>query len=245
MIQYLIDLDTLLDTRLGVLSRLDKDAAVAVATNPNYWLREHNDWAQLTEGRVTNEAFEAAYLARTKADLQASVMSGIFLVLMRLFVDHNRMRTEGQDGQDVALEVNIHPYELEDEELEELTQILRSLFYPDLPLSFCSRPLEELTPQVLRERYNAVVLYDFHRWIKLHGVALSEHRCPAVSLIAPRLYETNPARLTQERKQEEVTAFRLLMLDMINIDFIDVEFFSMFRPNQKDLTDDPSESPDT
>ncbi len=233
MRKVLIDLDSLLDTRLGVLAGLDEAAVRTVIGTPAYWQREHTDWHVLTGGRVTNETFQSAWKARGNDDLRRSVMTGIILVLSRVLTEYNRNMQEGIVEDDVCLEVNLHPYSLEYDELEELEGVLHELLYPELTVSFCSRPLEELTPKVLNETYAAVFLYDFPPWIKHHCFNLGKQRCPGLNVVVPKLFEKDPRELTKEQKQEEIFGFRLWLMEYIDFEFVDVEWFSMLRPSKE------------
>lgn len=233
MRKVLIDLDSLLDTRLGVLAGIDETATQQVIASPAYWNREHTDWAVLTNGKVTNDTFHAAWVARGKADLQRSVMTGIMVVLSRVLTEYNRNMQEGVVEEDVCLEVNLYPYELEYEEHEALEEVLHELLYPELTVSFCYRPMEELTPKVMNDHYAAVFLYDFPPWIKHHCFNLGKQRCPGLNVIVPKLFERNPHDLTKEQKQDEVFGFRLWLMEYIDFEFVDVEWFSMLRPSKE------------
>jgi hypothetical protein len=229
--RILLDIDALLDTRLGLLSQLNSEVATRVVQSNAYWERDYTDWERLTRGGVTNAAFEAAWVKRDIETARQSIMTGIIPVLMRVMAEYDQNMRDGVVTDDLALEVNLHPYEFNDEETEELTEILKGVFYQDLTVTFCSRPLEELTPVVLNEHYSAVVLFDFNRWIKHHCLSLGETRCKGLSFIVPRLFEKDPSQLSLERKQEEIMGFRLWFVELFEVEFIDAEWFSMYRPS--------------
>lgn len=232
MRKILIDLDTLFDTRLALVAKLDPLAATYIAQHTAYWDRDHTDWAQLTDGRLTNAMFEEAWATRDKQVLKQSIITGILVVLLRLIAEDQQGSSDGEPREALALEINVHPYGLDVEEMEELTALIHETIDDELPITFCSRPIEELTPQVLDANYALVILYEFHRWIKQHCFALSKHRCPDLHMLAPKLFEKNPAELTMQQRQDEIVGFRLWTTGFINIDFIDAEWFSMFRPQR-------------
>ena len=76
--RILIDIDTLLDTRLGLLHTLNPEAVKRVVVNDRYWLRDYDDWEVLTEGLVTKSQFDDAWKQRTTDILQHSMMTSIF-----------------------------------------------------------------------------------------------------------------------------------------------------------------------
>jgi hypothetical protein len=227
-----IDLDGLLDTRLGTLSLLNTEAAVQVIQTDAYWDREFDDWNQLTNGFVDNTAFEKAWGERDHRVLRESVVTSIMVVLNRVITEYHRNVKDGVVDDDVAIEINVAPYEFTDEEMEELTDIIRSATYSELPVMFLSRAVEDLTPSFIRERYAAMVFFEFHRWIRLHHKELATTPCRDITFIVPRLFEQNPHRLSDEQKRDELIAFRLGLLDYLELEFIDASWFSMFRPRK-------------
>ncbi len=151
--RILLDIDALLDTRLGLLSQMNPDAASRLVQSNAYWERDYTDWERLTRGGVSNEEFEAAWVKRDIEVARQSIMTGIIPVLMRIMAEYDQNMRDGVVKDDLALEVNLYPYEFTDEEIEELTEILKGVFYQDLTITVCSRPLNELTPSVLNEHY--------------------------------------------------------------------------------------------
>lgn len=236
MRKVLIDMDSLLDTRLGVLAGLSEEAVRKVIATPAYWQREHTDWSALTGGLVDNPTFYEAWKTRNNADLHRSVMTGIVLPVSRVIAEYNRNVQDGIVDDDICLEVNLHPYTLDYDETEELEGVLHELLYPELSISFCSRPMEELTPKVMNENYAAVFLFDFPPWIKHHCFNLGKQRCRGLNVIIPKLFEKDPRNLTKEQKQEEVFGFRLWLMEYIDFEFVDVEWFSMLRPSKEKST---------
>lgn len=232
--KILTNLDTLLDTRLGTLSVLDPKAASIAVSTPEYWLREYNDWVGLTHGRIDNATFNARYQNRDDEVMLASVATGISPVLLKFLgaTDVNAVNNMADDV-DIGLEVNIAPYSLSTEELDELTAILQKTYGRCTPISFCDVPLDELTPTYLRERYAMAVLYDFHEWIVRHDRELMSARTPCFNFIGPKLFEHDPRRLSVEQKKDEFTRLRLFKLEFMDFEFIDVKYMSMLRPERQ------------
>lgn len=230
MKHILIDLDSLLDTRLGVLESIDPALTRQVIQSNTYWDREHTDWSVLTQGKLSNEDFLACWRDRDNRVLQASMMTAMIPVLGKILADYHRNMKDGVVEVDVGVEVNIWPYGLEYDDLEVIREALHQYLYDDLEVTFCSRPLTELTPQVMHEHYSAVVLFDFQPWIKHHCFNIAKQRCPGLNLIVPKLFESDPSKLSVESKEEEIIGFRLWLLEYIDIEFIDAQWFSMFRP---------------
>lgn len=227
-----LDLDTLFDTRLGVLSLINPEAAKRILTSNQYWDREHTNWKVLTEGVVTNEEFEAAWLTRDINALQSSIVTGIIPVLLNILNEYTQLKKEGLNQEDVGLIINIYPYELEPEELDELVRIIKyEVFYEFLPVTFTSISLEELTPEYMDKTFSAMILFEFHRWIKIHAAAISTANCKGLSIIVPKIFEHDPSKLPVERKKEEIMSFKMWLMDHLSLEFIDARWFSLMRPD--------------
>lgn len=234
----LIDMDCLLDTRLGTVATLSAEAANHLVGSDLYWVRENDEWEALTGGLVTNDAFRDAYAQRDHHVLKKSVVSGIPSMLLRILTEHNVNLRDGLGTKDLGIEINLWPYEFSDEERDTLEAILRGFTYRDLPITFCSRPHDTITPVILKERYAAWIMYDFQAWMKRHCFAVGKEACPDVTLIVPRLFEKDVSTLTKERKQEEIMDLKLWLAGYLNLEFVDSGCFSMMR-----LPTNPTEDP--
>lgn len=229
VLKILTDLDTLLDTRLGVIRTIYPAAAATLLANKEYWLREHTDWAALTDGKVTNAQFQAAWDKRGIEVAQHSVMTGFQPVFLKILADCALAGMSGQSQFEVGVEVNIWPYELQPDELDELTNLVRTQLGENVPVTYCSIPLELLTPQLLTKAYAACVSYLFHDWIKIHSPEVAKLKPSGFCYVGPKLFETDPQALTVEQKQAELTRWRLWYLEHIDFELVDSSVFSMFR----------------
>lgn len=225
-----VSLDTLLDTRLGTLFRIDQEAHQFLVNNDYYRDRDYTDWSLLTNGRVSNEVFNEHYAKRDKETLKHSIATGILPLLMQLLVTYDQAMVERITETDLSVEVNIWPYELEVEEVDELTNILKQIFGQSTVVLLSSTPLEELTPRFLVERYAGAVMFDFHEWIKTHTVEFYKLKANRFSLIVPRLFETDPGALSLADKQHELQRFRMIHLEHMDIEFVEARFMSIVKP---------------
>lgn len=236
-----IDLDTLFDTRLGVLAHLDEKAAERLVEQDAYWDREHTDWWRLTDEAITNEQFEEAWVSRGKPQLQASYVSAIIPVLVQMLVDYQKAQEEGVVSEEMGLEINVHPYDFTAEEMDELTAILRTyITHAEQTITFIDVSLEEMTPEFIKQRYSGMVFFEFHRWIKLHAERIVHTKARDLPIVVPKLFEVDPRELPVEKKKEELICFKLWLLDHLHLEFIDARWFSMLRPQ---LDNNPEESP--
>lgn len=229
-----LDLDTLFDTRLATLAQISQEVAAQIFHSNAYWDRDHTNWETLTQGAVTAEQYQTQWDARDNETLQASIITGIIPVLVNIVTEYHRSKKAGTVDYDLAIEINVHPYQLEMEEMDELTRILQDeVLNDDIGVQFISLSLEEMTFEYIKSRYSALVLFDFHHWLKIHCLELPQISLKGITFIVPRLFEHDPGALSIERKKEEVTAFKLWLLDQLTVEFIDARWFSLLRPEFK------------
>lgn len=233
--RILVPLDTILDTRLGVISGISSEAATRLTSSDHYWLREHNDWYKLTGGLITNEQFDKAYALRggenTKQTISNSVLTGIVPFIIRIMGEFevNSLNDLNAQLDEIALVVNYYPYVFNADELEVLEDSVKDIFGTNIILELISIPDTLLTPQLFDREFAMYIPYDSHEWIHQHHEALAQVRMPCFNFVGPKLFEKDVSKLTIDQKKAELTRFRLEKLIYMSFDFIDVKYFSMFR----------------
>lgn len=229
--RVLIDLDCLLDTRLGIIHQLCPEAALDIAQSDHYWLRDYTDWEELTHGRVTNEEFKEAWLNRDNDVILNSMMTSIFLPLESTLANHRINKEEGISEYDIALVINEWPYVLGDEVKETIKEAIKFHLSGSPSVIFTRTTLDDLTPVHIVDNYHHVYMFDFLRWIKRHGFGLEKIHAPGLTVVVPRLFDINPRELDTEAKKKEIFLFQMVTRYYFEVQFIEAEYFSMFRPS--------------
>ena len=225
-----IDLDSLIDTRIGLLNMIDSDTVKHVVTSTRYWYRQHTDWEVITGGRVTNKTFESRWKERTADVLPHSMMTNILGPLKSITVLNEVNLIDGISTDEFVLTINVWPYKLGVDVLDSLTSAIRHYLFDSLPITFVDNDMNEYTPQRLVEDYDHAFMFDFHWWIKKHAFDLAKVRSRDFTLVVPRLLEKDPSDLTQDEIKSEIFQFQMILRYYINIEFIDAACFSMVRP---------------
>ncbi|AEH03593.1 hypothetical protein AVT69_gp168 [Pseudomonas phage PhiPA3] len=233
--RILIDLDALLDTRLGTIQRICPEAAVDLVKTRDYWTRENDFWDVLTKGRITNEQFAEAYAERggqnTADTLNASVMTGIMPFLMRVLAEDNvnRMDNMGNPLDEVCVCVNIHPYDLDGEYKEQLVEIIKELYGQSTTVEIVKHSMEELSPFFMDALFAMYITYDFIPWVKYHAEELGKVKMNCFNFIGPKIFEHDVSNINVEAKKYTLWRFRMEKLIHMDFEFIDAMYFSMFR----------------
>lgn len=235
--RILVDLDTLLDTRLGVINMLNPKAAEHIIKNDDYWDRENDFWELLTNGLVTREEFNEGWAARggnnSATVLNGSVISGIQPFIMRVITEDlvNRANQMGDELDQLCLVINTWPYALSLDEIEDMRDIAIYLFGATTPTEVVCIPLDKITPGFLDKDYAAMITYSFIEWIKIHFADLAKARMNCFNFISPRIFEQDVSKLSVDEKKTIIDVFRIEKLIHMDFEFIDARYFSMFRPN--------------
>lgn len=231
----MVDLDSLLDTRLAVIRNINPEAAAFLMESDEYWLREHDDWGRLTEGRITNAEFKAAWATRggenTADTLNASIETGLSPFILRLLAEANINARDNmaEVENEIGLAINIAPYVLNNDQREELEEIIHAKYGKELPVRIYDIPLEDLTCVRLDAVCDMLITYQFIDWMHLHYEELAKATMSDFNMIGPKMFERDPSELTVAQKQREFFMFRLTKLINMDIEWIDSMYFSMFR----------------
>lgn len=231
-----IDIDSLLDTRLGVLNMIAPEAAQRLMQGEAYWDRENDDWDKLTNGVVTNEQFKEAWDSRGGNNsanvLNGSVLSNLQPFVMRILTEDliNRANQMGDEIDDVGLTINVWPYALSLDEKEDMRDIAEYLFGATTHYEIVDIPLPEVTVGLLADKFAAAITYNFLEWIRMHHEDLGRARLNCFNFIGPRIFEQDVSKLSIDEKKTILDVFRLQYLMHMDFEFIDARHFSMFRP---------------
>lgn len=239
--KILIELDALLDTRIATVSRLNPEAALELLSS-EYRERPCDDLGRLTK-LITTEQYEEAYRKRDRETLihaRPTLMPFVLNeIVSRLEQD---MFTTGARAESTEIEVNIYPYELNEQEREAIATAVMARAGLVTPVRTVSYPPFHLSPRTINtDEYSALIIYNLQEWVDgALRVALDfRDCCPTVTLMAPALLnrlaeKLEPADLV-DKDGQLIDPFRLhsqLLAPIIGLDFMPVEFFSLMDLNE-------------
>lgn len=249
MIRYImVDMDSLLDTRLGVISNISQEAAYNIAMNPNYIYRDFDDWYALSGGLVTNEEVAEAYAARgganTRKTLDASFETGLAPFIYRVLAeaDVNMMDGMTRAADEIGLAINIAPYHMDFKEREALIEIMRLKYGRELNIKIVTYHIHELTLQCLADEFGMMIQYDFIEWFKYHHEAITTSLMSDFNIVRPKLFDKDPSELTLDQRRHCFNGFRAVTQHNLDIEYIDAKYFSLIDMRTK-LPDEPEPAP--
>lgn len=228
-----IDLDSLLDTRVGVVAVNDSEAATMLMQEP-YWLRESDDFAELTQGRVTHALFRQWWQARDKQALVAARPTNIIRILEELSEALVTSQVNLPFVARVKYLVNYWPYQLDELEIQAIQQACEILTGNVVEVKMIQMTPQQLTPQWIKREVSLLVLYDYWIWMDAQRENFASSPIPEVNLLAPAISHAHV--MTQEDRMVEnfgeVNPFaisELLMSVYITVQLISPGFFSLLR----------------
>lgn len=179
-----IDLDTLLDTRLGTLAGLGEEHAIRVLNSSKYHKR-HTD---IFDG-VPNAVFREAYAARDMDTLRRSVLTNMVFFIRRMVKDSLMAAAIHERVEKMCFTVNVFPYDFNDQGLiDMLVGCIRFHTYSTASVRIISMSNAELTPQHCNSHYQIMIRYDWVYWANEHKSFFEKSGIPGVTIVVPELF---------------------------------------------------------
>lgn len=156
-------LDTILDTRLPVLTVMAPKVAQKVVNNMYYYSRIMDEF-----DIIPYNMFKPIYESRSKAILKVATPTYI-LESIRDYINESIHTSKERGSYDeMILYVNSYPYKLNEVEVTNLTIGLTNMF-PNVIVEIINKSPLELTPKWIDT--NIAVMFDYNglEWIELHN----------------------------------------------------------------------------
>lgn len=222
--RYLVDINTLFDTRLSAVAIHDK-SLIEKLNFDVYRRRISEVWVKKLGITDWNKVANNSDLRVLKAARPTS-----FLYELRRHVHLRRLEVLLSSPKDIPrVSVNVYPFVLSSEEMGEFMKMFKQCF-ENIDVDICSYSPEELTPEYLMSCWDHVYLYDWYKWIELNGKKLTAKTVglgitrPAIlwADVTPEILET----LSKESKSPFEIASRELR-EILTLESVDASLFSL------------------
>lgn len=234
-----VDMDVLLDTRLGTVMKLHGAQVVNAILESGYHDRKDDNFPG-----VNVEAFKALYAARDLEIVALSAMTNIVSLLQEIIPKLIQQAMKRPFHNGVRIVVNTHPYQLSKDDTAEIVAIvayhLRNFTELEIPVRFESVTLTdaELTPQYCMSNFSTMLMYDVNNWLSAQQHALLTNPIPKVTFIAPALFTVHTPtdeEFEELRKQLDwgPTPFHYMekaVKPTINLKLMSPGLFSVVKP---------------
>lgn len=157
-----VELDALFDTRLALFAELDPEATRTAIESGEYHKR-------ITDaiGDVPHSVFRLYYKYRTKYLLKNAYPTYMWQTVKAYHAETIRTVREGGLADELNVYVNIHPYELDEAELEWLLAMFAT-YAPGLKITYLSLPNEDISPNWVKQTCGSMYKYDALQWLEYH-----------------------------------------------------------------------------
>ena len=182
-----VDLESLLDTRMGTLAVLDTAFAYEITTAPAYFTREQDAFSG-EAGTLTAPEFAELYAATKEHALRSSIKTKMHRFVGELCHQFTVHALGGPHHLAVEVEINTAPFDLTEAETLEIVRTIAYYLGEQYTVRAVCIPLSALSVTRVREEYCAMVMYTYHEWLNLHEREIRRTPLKEVCLYVPRLY---------------------------------------------------------
>lgn len=157
------DLDTMLDTRLPIIYLLDKELASDIVNSGAYHTRRKDNFRE-----ISYDIFMPLYRNRSKVILELALPTPMLNMIRAHYGDIVETQfKEGDTDKKACIYINIYPYDLGANEIENLRFIISKII-PKAELKFISMSNGELTPDWVYDTIGTLFKYDGLEWLEYH-----------------------------------------------------------------------------
>ena len=229
MTKIFVDLDSLLDTRLGTLVKADSNYLQRTITEEAYYTRTTHHY-----GDYDAKSFKALYANRDVETLSLSGATMLCKLLARFVLDLVADDQDNPAREPVSITVNTYPYQLSNEELEAISNCV--VYYAGelarVELVYMSN--KELTPSFLKKDYNLVILYEYAEWLETQSVNFAKLQLPKVTLLIPKvsfldLDESELAKLPNG-KEQPYDELELILRPLLDVQVCELYHWCIIPP---------------
>ena len=222
---FFTNLDTIFDMRAAVLAGMGGNS-LQTAIQGGYYTRARDYFPG-----VNNEEFTERYKNRSASDLKNAVITNIVTHIKHCVAETLKKHISGPHSALPVLIVNYYPYKLSDETVTAIADALIAITQSCASVSMVSMPLNEITPQWVKNEISVMFIYDWIEWIEYHSKtkALETVTCPEVMLVAPRIYfkEPKPTEIPNGFGSDIFTAAEDFFGCLVGLHFEDISEFSL------------------
>lgn len=188
----LIDLDVLLDTRVGCIMQHNLELGSQLVNNPAYYDRNDDHFERIVPG-IDLAQYQEWYKNRSTETLKFSKPTNAVFNLTSLIggmlVDLHSPSTLTREA---GIIVNLHPYDLTLDEKHLIHQALVSYFGVEIRIRFIERFKSQISFAWLDHNHiHTYVLYDLYEWSQHqlgHINNINDYpKFPHINIIAPQL----------------------------------------------------------
>lgn len=233
-----VDIDSLLDTRLGTLNVISPEFAVDVTSKDDYFTREEDLFSSEAMGKLPKDIFDRVFEQYRNDILPNSLRTRMFEFIENTLSQLAYGALNSPEQSATALEVNIHPYVLAPEEELKILQVIATILGRRFTVSLINKSVQELEIEYVREHYRVMVMYSYHPWMNHWDAQIKKKPLKDTGLYVPRLwknYKPEPAALQQfaEFNTDPFEFLHISLAPFVVVQFLPIAFWCANTPSNK------------
>lgn len=225
-----VELDCLLDTRIGTLAVMKGDEYVAeLLASGKYHSRDIDGFPD-----VDREAYQAAYKKRGPEELMRSSLTGGVSLIKQLVGKLSEQAAVRPYHDGCKILINTHPFNLADNVRDELKEVVEHLTLGLALVEMVYMTPEEVSPLWCKQELSAMMMYEYESWLNLHAQTWQQIRIPTITLFSPRIYHNK--KPTEQELQELLArsvhpfaAIEMMASPVVELRLMDVKHFSVVQ----------------
>ena len=181
-ISFLTDLDTLFDTRMGVIESYGSETVEEVVKG-GYFHREIDIFSS-----VDMDDYVKRYAGRDESVLRKSMVTPILQEIRRFMWKTLAANVSTPLTKRPRLVLNIYPYKLSKTFLDTIHQGLISVTEKNIEVVIIDQRPEDIPLRDIKEHYAMIAMYHYAEWLEnlTLNKQLERTQCPQVFLLAPK-----------------------------------------------------------
>lgn len=213
--RLLVDLDSLLDTRIATIAKINPEASTGLL-NDVYLNRSIDDFEKITNSAVSNDEYKLAYQNRNKETLELARPTRILKLINEISIELEKMSIDTPFITGFELTVNIFPYDLTKEEQEALREVVYDFLSISSIVNVINKPINDITPSFLKNEFDGMIIYNFDEWFCIHQEGFNKIKLPRHLVFAPALYIKEPDETEiMALSKEGLTPFGVLEMAVV------------------------------
>lgn len=235
-----VELDMLLDTRLGVLHQMGVELAERALFN-GWHTRDEDNFPG-----VDMVEYRRRYAARDVETLKVSIATEANVMLKGIMDQLREQAATRPFYNSCKLIVNVFPYELDNDELDAFESMIQFRMgnYDDVQMVRIDP--KDLTPEYCKQFYGLMMMYNAESWFNHQMRALEKRSMPEIMLLTPAMYHVKkPSKEEMEEcigeAMHPLQAYELTMSFYVELKLIDVSNACIVKPGHMTSDESPEE----
>lgn len=239
---FYVDLDCLLDLRLGVLLLISDEYGYQVSAQEGYYNRASDHFATPQQGSLDRQLYDKVLQARRGDAIRCAMATKAGGFIRRMLGVTKIAQLESPVKVLTELHINVHGYGLTPQEQEAVSLVYaEDPVYEGVPVAIVDMSHEQLTCDYVAQHYSALMMYNPAPWIEANRDEFLKNKLVHVALYTPRInhvraLSASEIQKAQQHKIDYHTALATAMRACIQLTYLGVHVFCADTPiNTQDV----------